>query len=185
MKTKIFIMAILPVVLLGAIAHAAEQSDIYIIKIADAISPGTAEFFKTGIKTAEDNGAACIIIELDTPGGLVEATRTIVQAIYACQVPVIVYVTPSGARAASAGVMITMAADIAVMIFRGKTGCPVIVNTSFNVRGEPIVMSPEDAYLCFMRTEMDYLVMGPFILDKKSQPPLKDDVDWRKQFALD
>ncbi|MEW6532915.1 MAG: carbamoyltransferase [Thermodesulfobacteriota bacterium] len=69
--------------------------------------------------------------------------------------------------------------------FRNKTGCPVIVNTSFNVRGEPIVNSPADAYLCFMRTEMDYLVMGPFVLDKKNQPPLKDDVDWRKQFVLD
>jgi len=69
--------------------------------------------------------------------------------------------------------------------FRNKTGCPVIVNTSFNVRGEPIVMSPADAYLCFMRTEMDYLVMGPFVLDKKNQPPLKDDIDWRKQFVLD
>ncbi|MFC1836936.1 carbamoyltransferase, partial [Thermodesulfobacteriota bacterium] len=69
--------------------------------------------------------------------------------------------------------------------FRDKTGCPVIVNTSFNVRGEPIVMSPKDAYLCFMRTEMDYLVMGPFLLDKKEQVALKDDVDWREQFELD
>ena len=69
--------------------------------------------------------------------------------------------------------------------FDKKTGCPVIVNTSFNVRGEPIVMSPEHAYLCFMRTEMDYLVMGSFVLDKRDQPPLKDDDDWRKQYALD
>ncbi len=69
--------------------------------------------------------------------------------------------------------------------FKNKTGCGVIVNTSFNVRGEPIVQSPQDAYLCFMRTEMDYLVLGPFLLDKKKQPPLKDDVDWRKQFELD
>ncbi len=72
-----------------------------------------------------------------------------------------------------------------IKAFKEKTGCGVIVNTSFNVRGEPIVMSPEDAYLCFMRTEMDYLVLGPFLLDKKNQPPLKDDIDWRKQFALD
>jgi carbamoyltransferase len=69
--------------------------------------------------------------------------------------------------------------------FKNKTGCPVIVNTSFNVRGEPIVMSPEHAYLCFMRTEMDYLVMGPFVLDKKDQRALKDDEDWRSQYALD
>jgi carbamoyltransferase len=69
--------------------------------------------------------------------------------------------------------------------FREKTGCPVIVNTSFNVRGEPIVLSPQDAYLCFMRTEMDYLALGPFLLDKRDQPPLKDDADWRNQYELD
>jgi carbamoyltransferase len=69
--------------------------------------------------------------------------------------------------------------------FDRKTACPVIVNTSFNVRGEPIVMSPEHAYLCFMRTEMDHLVLGPFVLDKKDQPPLKGDTDWRKVYALD
>lgn len=69
--------------------------------------------------------------------------------------------------------------------FFEKTGCPVIVNTSFNVRGEPIVMSPEHAYLCFMRTEMDYLVLGSYILDKKDQPPLKEDSDWRSQYELD
>ena len=69
--------------------------------------------------------------------------------------------------------------------FYRKTGCPVIVNTSFNVRGEPIVMSPEHAYLCFMRTEMDYLVLGPFLLDKTNQSPIKDDTDWKKQYELD
>jgi len=69
--------------------------------------------------------------------------------------------------------------------FKEKTGCSVIVNTSFNVRGEPIVQSPKDAYLCFMRTEMDYLILGPFLLDKQKQPALKGDVDWRKEFTLD
>jgi carbamoyltransferase len=69
--------------------------------------------------------------------------------------------------------------------FDQLTGCPVIINTSFNVRGEPIVCTPEDAYRCFMRTEMDYLVMGNHILAKKDQKPLKEDGDWRKEFALD
>jgi len=69
--------------------------------------------------------------------------------------------------------------------FEQLTGCPVIVNTSFNVRGEPIVMSPEHAYLCFMRTEMDYLVLGQFVLDKTKQPALKDDKDWTKEYELD
>jgi carbamoyltransferase len=69
--------------------------------------------------------------------------------------------------------------------FEKLTGVPVIINTSFNVRGEPIVCTPHDAYLCFMRTNMDYLVLGPYLLDKKEQPPLKEDVDWRTLFELD
>jgi carbamoyltransferase len=69
--------------------------------------------------------------------------------------------------------------------FYNKYGCGVIVNTSFNVRGEPIVCTPEDAYRCFMRTDMDYLVMGNFILDKKNQKALKERKDWRKEFTLD
>ncbi|MGX5693909.1 carbamoyltransferase family protein [Dermacoccus abyssi] len=70
--------------------------------------------------------------------------------------------------------------------FREATGCPVLVNTSFNVRGEPIVMSPEHAYTCFMRTEMDVLVLGPYLLMKKDQPPFRDpEADWRSAIALD
>jgi len=69
--------------------------------------------------------------------------------------------------------------------FDQKYGCPVIINTSFNVRGEPIVCTPHDAYMCFMRTNMDYLVMGGFLLDKNQQKPLKDDIDWRSKFELD
>ena len=115
MKTKIFLIAILSVVLLGVNAFAVQQGDIYVIRIADAISPGTAEYIKSGIRKAEENGAACIIIELDTPGGLAESMRLIVQNILASRVPVVVFVSPGGARAASAGVMITMAADVAAM----------------------------------------------------------------------
>ncbi len=69
--------------------------------------------------------------------------------------------------------------------FDRQTGCPVIINTSFNVRGEPIVCTPHDAYLCFMRTRMDYLVMDQFLLDKKGQPDLTDDIDWEREFPLD
>jgi carbamoyltransferase len=69
--------------------------------------------------------------------------------------------------------------------FRQKTGCPVIVNTSFNVRGEPIVCTPEDSYRCFMRTEMDFLVLETCVLDKKVQPKFEDSKDWQKQFRLD
>jgi carbamoyltransferase len=69
--------------------------------------------------------------------------------------------------------------------FEKRTDCPVLVNTSFNVRGEPIVNTPEDAYRCFMRTEMDYLVMENILIDKTMQPEWKEDGDWRNEFALD
>lgn len=69
--------------------------------------------------------------------------------------------------------------------FYKKTGCPVIINTSFNVRGEPLVCSPEDAFRCFMRTEMDYLVLGKFLLDKKEQARSGEDTNWKKEFILD
>lgn len=69
--------------------------------------------------------------------------------------------------------------------FRKRTGCPVIVNTSFNVRGEPIVCSPQDSYRCFMRTEMDYLVLENFLLDRGSQPTFHERADWQKEFNLD
>jgi carbamoyltransferase len=69
--------------------------------------------------------------------------------------------------------------------FEARTGCPVLVNTSFNVRGEPIVESPEDAYTCFMRTGMDVLVLGDFLLRKEAQPPFEETEDWRRRHVLD
>ena len=69
--------------------------------------------------------------------------------------------------------------------FKRVTGYGLLVNTSFNVRGEPIVCTPEDAYRCFMRTEMDYLVMGDFVLDKTRQPKFVEQGDWRAEFKLD
>jgi carbamoyltransferase len=69
--------------------------------------------------------------------------------------------------------------------FKELTGCGLIVNTSFNVRGEPIVCTPYDAYQCFMRTEMDYLVLGDFLFAKGEQPPWQEAADWRSQFELD
>ena len=69
--------------------------------------------------------------------------------------------------------------------FKKLTGYSVIVNTSFNVRGEPIVCTPKDAYRCFMRTEMDYLVLGNYLLDKKDQPKFTEAGNWRREFTLD
>ncbi len=72
-----------------------------------------------------------------------------------------------------------------IKAFQDLTDCAVIVNTSFNVRGEPIVCTPEDAYRCFRRTEMDYLVLGDFLFDKQEQPPWQDQEDWRQEYQLD
>jgi membrane-bound serine protease (ClpP class) len=91
------------------------ESEVYVIRMSGPISPAAAGFLKKGINKASEEGVSCLIIELDTPGGLAESMREIVMAIFASKVPVVIYVAPSGARAASAGVMITMAADIAAM----------------------------------------------------------------------
>ena len=69
--------------------------------------------------------------------------------------------------------------------FKKQTGYGVIVNTSFNVRGEPIVCTPDDGFRCFMRTEMDYLVLGNYLFDKNNQQKLKDDINWKEEFKLD
>jgi carbamoyltransferase len=69
--------------------------------------------------------------------------------------------------------------------FERQTGCAVLVNTSFNVRGEPIVCTPADAYRCFMRTHIDALVLGPFLLQKADQPAWSEDLAWEQEFQLD
>jgi carbamoyltransferase len=69
--------------------------------------------------------------------------------------------------------------------FERKHGCPVVINTSFNVRGEPIVCTPEDAWQCFMKTNMDFLMLGPFLLEKTVQMPLDKDLDWLREYEWD
>jgi carbamoyltransferase len=69
--------------------------------------------------------------------------------------------------------------------FEAKTGCGVLINTSFNVRGEPIVCTPEDAYRCFMRSEIDYLVLAHCVLAKTRQPKFEDNARWREEYVLD
>jgi membrane-bound serine protease (ClpP class) len=109
---------LLLVVMCGLALPAAVGADagaIYIVTVSDAISPGVADFISQGIDQAESAGALAVLIQLDTPGGLAESMRDIVMRILASRLPVVVYVAPGGARAASAGVMITMAADVAAM----------------------------------------------------------------------
>jgi membrane-bound serine protease (ClpP class) len=116
MKSKPTIVIILCLfALLFATGARAAKGDVYIVVINDAISPGIAEYISNSIERAEKEEAACLIIELDTPGGLAESMRLIIKDILGSSVPIVVFVAPRGARAASAGVMITMAADVAVM----------------------------------------------------------------------
>ncbi|WP_313949555.1 carbamoyltransferase C-terminal domain-containing protein, partial [Frankia sp. AvcI1] len=69
--------------------------------------------------------------------------------------------------------------------FKDRTGCPVLINTSFNVRGEPIVNTPHEAYTCFMRTDIDVLALGNFLLMKSAQPAWSEESDWREEIPLD
>jgi membrane-bound serine protease (ClpP class) len=93
----------------------AAENEVYILQISGSVNPAVADFLKKGIERASADDVSCVIIKIDTPGGLAESMRIIVKAIFASKVPVVTYVAPSGARAASAGVMITIAADIAAM----------------------------------------------------------------------
>lgn len=97
------------------VAAEQEPPPIYVIRIEGAVSPGTAGFLHSSIEKAQEAGAQALLIELDTPGGLLQSTRTMVKDIMNAPVPVIIYVSPTGAQAASAGVFVTMSADIAVM----------------------------------------------------------------------
>ena len=116
MRPERLLLALL-VLLLAIPGHVAaeETAAVHILKVAAPIGPGVAGFVADALEAADQEKAACIVIQLDTPGGLAESMRQIVTKILATRTPVIVFVAPSGARAASAGVMITMAADIAAM----------------------------------------------------------------------
>jgi membrane-bound serine protease (ClpP class) len=96
-------------------ATPADTGDIYVIEVSGTINPGLAEYVIRSMEKASSEGAVCVVIQLDTPGGLALSMRSIVMAMLASEIPVVVYVSPSGARAASAGVMITLAGDVAAM----------------------------------------------------------------------
>src|SRR3990172_7057807 len=100
---------------LGISGEAEEKSPVYVIEVEEIINPATAKFITESIDHASQEGAQCLIIELDTPGGLMDSMRNIVKKILTANIPIIVYVAPKGARAASAGVFITLSAHIAVM----------------------------------------------------------------------
>lgn len=106
----------------------AAKKTVHVIKLESVISPVSAEFITTSITKAEDENAECLIIELDTPGGLLESTRQITKRFLAAKIPVIVYVAPPGARAASAGVFISYAAHLVAMAPSTNIGAATPVN---------------------------------------------------------
>ena len=108
-------MALALALLLVCLEHAAGAESAGLIRIAGPIGPATASYIARALDEAAQQGDACAIIQLDTPGGLLESTKDIVQAIYATTVPVVVFVAPAGATAASAGCFITLAADVGTM----------------------------------------------------------------------
>ncbi len=103
------------VVLLSALAPPADAAEVVVARMSGIIGPSSARFMVEAIGRAEERRAECVVIEMDTPGGLDESMRVIVKKILGARVPVVVYVAPSGSRAASAGVFITMAAHVAAM----------------------------------------------------------------------
>jgi membrane-bound serine protease (ClpP class) len=108
-------LVFLSFIVVGMLAQSEEKGPVFYIEVDGIINPATAKFITNSIDEATQLGGQCLIIHLDTPGGLMDSMRNIVKKELASTIPIIVYVAPSGARAASAGVFITMAANIAVM----------------------------------------------------------------------
>jgi membrane-bound serine protease (ClpP class) len=124
--------------LLGIVSSPAPaaQGDVYVLKVSGTINPGLAEFVIRNMEKASTEGAGCVVIQLDTPGGLALSMRSIVMAMLSSKLPIIVHVSPSGARAASAGVMITLAADIAAMAPGTNIGAAHPVNLGQKKMGD-------------------------------------------------
>ena len=157
--------------LLGMTGHAAQVG---LIKIDGAIGPATASYIARAIDAATAQGDECLIIQLDTPGGLVDSASQIVEKFYAAKIPTVVYVSPAPARAGSAGVFITMAADVAVMAPHTRIGAahPVELGASGEVEKTDDVMKK--------KMENDTASFAQSIADKRHRS-----VEWAKAAVLD
>jgi membrane-bound serine protease (ClpP class) len=127
----------------------AQNNVIYLLKIDGIINPATAGYITKGIDKAEKEGASCLVLQMDTPGGLMESMRSIVKRMLTAQIPIIVYVAPSGSRAGSAGVFITMAAHIAAMAPGTNIGAahPVQMGEKMDDKMEAKVLNDSVAYI--------------------------------------
>ena len=127
---RILLLACLLMVAFTAVIAQAATSDIVVLEVEGTINPVVAEYVNNGIDEAEEAGAKACIIQMDTPGGLDDSMRDIIQSILNADIPVIVYVSPSGARAASAGTYITMAGHVAAMAPNTAIGAATPVSLS-------------------------------------------------------
>jgi membrane-bound serine protease (ClpP class) len=157
-----------------ALSAAVQASQVGLIKIDGAIGPATASYISRAIDVATAQGDECLIIQLDTPGGLVDSASQIVEKFYASKVPTVVYVSPAPARAGSAGVFITMAADVAVMAPHTRIGAahPVELGSSGEVEKTDDVMKK--------KMENDTASFAQSIADKRHRS-----VEWAKSAVLE
>ncbi len=155
----------------GIVAHAAQVG---LIKIDGAIGPATASYISRAIDAATAQSDECLVIQLDTPGGLLDSASEIVQKFYTSKVPIVVYVSPAPARAGSAGVFITMAADVAVMAPHTRIGAahPVELGASGSVEQTDDVMKK--------KIENDTASFAQSIAEKRNR-----NVDWARSAVLD
>ncbi len=146
---------LVPILVMPLSARAAENPSLYVITIAGSINPPVAEFINRSLAKAEKDQAAALVIQLDTPGGLDTSMRTIVQGILNAQIPVIVFVSPSGARAASAGVVIVLAADLAVMAPGTNIGAAHPVNIGGKDIDKTMAQKVEKDMVAYVRSIAD------------------------------
>ena len=137
MKAKSIVPCL--VLLLAALAPRSNAGEVVVARMTGIIGPSSARFMVEAIGRAEERGAECVIIEMDTPGGLDESMRQIVKKIMASKVPVVVYVAPSGSRAASAGVFITMAAHVAAMAPGTNIGAAHPVSIGLGAKADSVM----------------------------------------------